>query len=323
MSKFCICETPEYDRNVEWIGCTYRKKCVSYIERMDKDGVTGGDWFHLSCMNLPVVPDEEWACDKCHEKNSLHYSMHSTAVHSKLINLKLLLQNERREIVPIQGDGNCVFRAFSYCLFGTVDHHADVRKEISNELLRLADTNKFLQVEYKYNKGPIKLSQNTEEYDSEKHLLHQLLSTELTDVEKFYTRSTKTFAEALKIYANKMKIPAGPKDSAKVRFSKYGGNVEFAVFSSTYHKNIWVLRPTLHQDYKWFLVNSDVKRTYEENKNHPEYITMLFHPGGCDEMNNHYDAIKNEEGAPLPSDELVYTNQITKTETNLETITII
>lgn len=37
-------------------------------------------------------------------------------------------------IVPITGDGNCLFRAFSYLLSGTEDYHEQMRSTIVNEL---------------------------------------------------------------------------------------------------------------------------------------------------------------------------------------------
>lgn len=35
-----------------------------------------------------------------------------------------------RRLVPIRGDGNCLFRSVSYCLFGTQENHREIRLQV-------------------------------------------------------------------------------------------------------------------------------------------------------------------------------------------------
>lgn len=35
-----------------------------------------------------------------------------------------------RRVIPIRGDGNCLFRSVSYCVYGTQDRHREVRMRV-------------------------------------------------------------------------------------------------------------------------------------------------------------------------------------------------
>ena len=74
-----------------------------------------------------------------------------------------------------------------------------------------------------------------------------------------------------------MKVPALPNDNIKTRFAKYVGEIEFAVFSIVFSKNIWSLQNTSDEDsYRSILVNANHKRTYEQNKLQENYITLQY-----------------------------------------------
>src|SRR5438552_1562077 len=40
------------------------------------------------------------------------------------------------EIVPIIGDGNCLFRAVSFCMYGTQNFHQDVRAAVVQNVIQ-------------------------------------------------------------------------------------------------------------------------------------------------------------------------------------------
>jgi len=40
------------------------------------------------------------------------------------------------EVIPIIGDGNCLFRAISYCLYGTEDRHTEIRSIIVDNVTK-------------------------------------------------------------------------------------------------------------------------------------------------------------------------------------------
>jgi hypothetical protein len=49
-------------------------------------------------------------------------------MHSKLLTASLFLQTHGRGIIPILGDGNCLFRALSKLAYGEEDHHVLIRR---------------------------------------------------------------------------------------------------------------------------------------------------------------------------------------------------
>ncbi|CAH4038984.1 unnamed protein product [Pieris brassicae] len=40
-----------------------------------------------------------------------------------------------RRIVPIRGDGNCLFRSVSYCVFGTQEKHREIRQRVVDRVV--------------------------------------------------------------------------------------------------------------------------------------------------------------------------------------------
>ena len=67
---YCISNC-QIEGDSEWIGCENKENCVSYIEGMSELGVGGGDWFHLSCVNMKGLPRGKWFCKSCTSTSSL------------------------------------------------------------------------------------------------------------------------------------------------------------------------------------------------------------------------------------------------------------
>lgn len=40
-----------------------------------------------------------------------------------------------RRVVPIRGDGNCLFRSISYCIYGTQEKHHDIRLRVVDHVV--------------------------------------------------------------------------------------------------------------------------------------------------------------------------------------------
>ncbi|VVC86332.1 unnamed protein product [Leptidea sinapis] len=40
-----------------------------------------------------------------------------------------------RRIIPIRGDGNCLFRSLSFCIFGTQERHREIRLDAVNRVV--------------------------------------------------------------------------------------------------------------------------------------------------------------------------------------------
>lgn len=40
-----------------------------------------------------------------------------------------------RRVIPIRGDGNCLFRSVSFCIYGTQDHHREIRLRVVDRIV--------------------------------------------------------------------------------------------------------------------------------------------------------------------------------------------
>ena len=50
----------------------------------------------------------------------------------------LLTRPNNRKVKHIEGDGNCLFRSFSYIITGSEEHHMDIRCAIVNHMVDIA-----------------------------------------------------------------------------------------------------------------------------------------------------------------------------------------
>jgi len=125
---YCICQARS-DKKTEnevssdkWIGCANAKKCESYIARMNKESVEGGDWFHLKCLKMKRIPLGDWYCEKCsgNKITSMSQKLEKYRFVSKtkhlnqnqdltLHDLTKHMADENRSIKKIIGDGNCLY----------------------------------------------------------------------------------------------------------------------------------------------------------------------------------------------------------------------
>lgn len=71
------------------------------------------------------------------------------------------LENHGRKLMPILGDGNCLFRAFSCILFSTEDYHSQIRKLLMEILIENSDI----------------FSQHSKDHDIKKHVAHMKYDT--------------------------------------------------------------------------------------------------------------------------------------------------
>ena len=44
------------NESLQWVECDNKKNCTSYQIRLKETGCEGGDWFHLKCIDLNILP---------------------------------------------------------------------------------------------------------------------------------------------------------------------------------------------------------------------------------------------------------------------------
>ena len=141
--------------------------------------------------------------------------------------------------------------------YGDQERHVEIRKKITDKKISIREDPQLNRIIDESGAGISEISDN-----SMSHLIYQLIN-HIQDV-KVRTRAL-TKSTILKNYEERMQVPVFATDNASTRLSKYGGEIDFAVFSHIFKKNIWVLRPAANNEvFRWHLVNADRKRTYKE-----------------------------------------------------------
>ena len=124
-------------------------------------------WFHFDCVGITEAPEGKWYCDDCSQELNMddscvevigespatvtvtgplpteEWKSAARDVIAKLSRCELTARSQRVQKIPcrdiephirdrVQGDGNCLFRAFSKEVTGTESNHRAVRQAILN-----------------------------------------------------------------------------------------------------------------------------------------------------------------------------------------------
>ena len=170
------------------------------------------------------------------------------------------LKEENREIVKIVGDGNCLYRCFSYIEYGTEDRHQDIRKLISDSLSKIVnEPNNLVKL------SPDYWLQERKNMTEEDNIIRILFL--LCDLSGMNKDEILPFLNNVSL---KISVMAPPNDNNDDRLKKYGGTLDIIIFSYITQKCLYTLQniPDKKNSYKWHLTSIQFKMQSVQNLNY-------------------------------------------------------
>ena len=236
---------------------------------------------------MSKIPKGKWFCPECNlaNKPELQESL-------KILNQALI--NENKEIIPVRGDGNCMFRALALVKYNDEKMHFIIRKEISNGLIELIN-NDYYKHFWDSKFWDCEANQNLCYSDSSANLIYSIVMLKVGNYDfdgSICSRSVKAW---LREYAIQLKIPALPYHGSKVLKNKYGNDLDQWSYACFNKVDVWNLQKC-DKFYMWTLACPCFKKRLKDSIE-VDFCALFFEFIGSQSMSNHYKTIVTKENS--------------------------